>query len=251
MTSTRPVRPVPPRSVSPRPVALRFVVAVLAFAVALGAATRPASAGSFDFLFNMDHVHNDTQYFLNLAVSNYGYQRPVLEPLLPRVRYVESDLPVLIYLQQASGWPLPQLVDLRAQGASWSVIFTRVGVPQSVLFEGIPDDPGPPYGNAWGYWKKSPRGARIPDRDVCDLVRIQMASRWVGAPQYDIARGYAHGVTAPIYVAEKKGRPYHGGGGDSQGEDEGHHDGHGEGGHGGGQGHGNPHGKPKHHGGGH
>lgn len=185
-----------------------FVIGFLM--VAAGAVTaRPASAGSFDFLFSMASVHNDTQYFLNLAVSNYGYQRPVLEPLLPRMPHVETDLPVLLYLKEASGWPLPQLVDLRARGASWSVIFTHVGVSQAVLFEGMPDDPGPPYGNAWGYWKKNPRGARIADRDVCDLVRIQMASRWVGTPQYDLARGYAHGITAPTCVAEKKGRPYH------------------------------------------
>jgi hypothetical protein len=157
---------------------------------------------------------------------------------------VEPDLPVLLYLQGASGWPLPQLVDLRAQGSSWSVIFTRVGVPQAVLFEGIPDDPGPPYGHAWGYWKKNPRGARLADRDVCDLVRIQMASRWVGTPQYELARGYAHGMTAPVYVAEKQGRPYgRGHGQDEQGEN-GRGQQHGQG-HG--QGHGKPHGKPHGH----
>ena len=232
----------------------RRLVPAFLFAAALAASVGPASAGSFDFLFSLDHVHNDTQYFLNLAVSNSGFPRPVIEPLLPRVRYVENDLPVLLYLQHASGWPLPQLVDLRARGASWSVIFTHVGVPQAVLFEGMPDDPGPPYGHAWGYWKKNPRGARLQDRDVCDLVRIQMASRWVGIRQADLARGYAQGITAPVYVADKKGRPWPGAvHGDDQGEDHGGHanhaggHGHGNGqGHGNGHGHGNPQGKPNH-----
>ncbi|HZN02867.1 MAG TPA: hypothetical protein VFD06_04705, partial [Candidatus Polarisedimenticolia bacterium] len=89
--------------------------------LSLAAASPAGAATSFDFLFSMDRVHNDNQYFLNLAVSNFGYQRPALEPLLPRVRYVEADLPVVFFLQHASGWPLPNLVDLRAQGASWSV----------------------------------------------------------------------------------------------------------------------------------
>src|SRR5262245_52508158 len=164
---------------------VRRVAMALSVALATGAlmaGARPAAAaGQFDFLFSMSNVHNDSQYFLNLAVSNYGYQPAVLQPVLPRVRYVEADLPVLMFLQQNSGWPLPQLVDLRASGASWSVIFTRVGVPQDVLFVGMPEDPGPPYGNAWGYWKKHPRGARLNDHDVCDLVKIQMASSWVGA----------------------------------------------------------------------
>ena len=215
-----------------------FVLIVL-----LAAAVAPAAAAtSFDFLFSMDKVHNDNQYFLNLAVSNYGYQRPALEPLLPRVRYVEADLPVMFFLQHASGWPLPALVDLRAQGASWSVIFTRVGVPLDVLFVGIPEDPGPPYGNAWGYWKKNPRGARLYDRDVCDLVKVQLASRWVGAPAYEVVRGYPRGVTAPVFVADKKGRPYHGGQGEQgqQGQQ-------GNGKHGGGHGPKKGHGKPKSH----
>jgi hypothetical protein len=200
----------------------------LVFALALATGFSAAGAATtFDFLFSMNQVHNDTQYFLNLAVSNYGYQRPVLEPLLPRVRYVESDLPVLFFLQHQSGWQLPALIDLRAQGASWSVIFTRVGVPQDVLFAGIPDDPGPPYGHAWGYWKNNPRGARLSDPDVCELVKIQMASRWAGVAAADVARGYSRGVTAPIYVAEKNGRPYHGGKGDQHDQEGDHHGGHG------------------------
>jgi hypothetical protein len=185
------------------------IVASLALATGmLSAGALPAAAGSFDFLFSMDKVHNDTQYFLNVAVSNYGYQPAVLQPVLPRVRYVETDLPVLMFLAHNSGWPLPHLVDLRARGASWSVIFTRVGVPLDVLFVGIQEDPGPPYGNAWGHWRKHPRGARLSDHDVCNLVQIQLASRWVGAPAYEIARGYSRGVTAHAYVAEKRGRPY-------------------------------------------
>jgi hypothetical protein len=83
-------------------VSQRRLVFAFLFAAALAAAGSPASAGSFDFLFSMNHVHNDTQYFLNLAVSSSGVARPVLEPLLPRVRYVETDLPVLLYLEQAS-----------------------------------------------------------------------------------------------------------------------------------------------------
>jgi len=43
---------------------------------ALCAGALPAAAGSFDYLFDMDQVRNDPQYFLNLAVGDYGYQRP-------------------------------------------------------------------------------------------------------------------------------------------------------------------------------
>jgi hypothetical protein len=68
-------------------------------ALVLCAAPVPALAGgSFDFLFSMDRVSNDNQYFLNVAVSNYGYDRVVLEPVVPHLRYVEADLPVVLFL---------------------------------------------------------------------------------------------------------------------------------------------------------
>src|SRR5262245_60979433 len=74
----------------------------IALLLSIVVSAAPASAGSFDFLFSMEHVHNDTQYFLNLAVSNARAPRPVLEPLLPRVHRLEPDLPVLLYLHGAS-----------------------------------------------------------------------------------------------------------------------------------------------------
>ncbi|HEV8702381.1 MAG TPA: hypothetical protein VGV60_13995, partial [Candidatus Polarisedimenticolia bacterium] len=44
--------------------------------LALCAMPGPARAAtSFDFLFSMDRVSNDNQFFLNVAVDNYGYSR--------------------------------------------------------------------------------------------------------------------------------------------------------------------------------
>src|SRR5438093_13730738 len=99
-------------------------------ALVLCAAPVPARAGaSFDFLFSMDRVSNDNQYFLNVAVSNYGYDRVALEPVLPRLTYVEADLPVVMFLAHECGRPPATIVDLRARGMSWSMVFSRVGVP--------------------------------------------------------------------------------------------------------------------------
>src|SRR5262245_6363114 len=145
-----------------------FVVAFLALVMCL-VPTRALAGSSFDFLFSMDHVSNDRQYFLNVAVSNYGYDRVALEPVLPRLQYVETDLPVVLFLAHECGRPPEAIVDLRARGLSWSMIFTRVGVPYEVLFDGIERDPGPPYGKAWGYWRKNPRGTGLSDGDIAGL----------------------------------------------------------------------------------
>src|SRR5712691_12689754 len=102
----------------------------MALALALWEGTPPASAAtSFDFLFSMDHVTDDNQFFLNVAVTDYGYSRPVLEPILPRLRYVEVDLPVVLFLAHESGRSVDSIVALRVRGMPWSAVFVELGVP--------------------------------------------------------------------------------------------------------------------------
>ena len=214
----------------------------------LCAAPLPASAGtSFDFLFSMDRVSNDRQMFLNVAVSNYGYDRVALEPVLPRMQYVDADLPVVLFLAHECGRPPGYIVDLRAQGLSWSVVFNRVGVRPDVLFYGIDQDPGPPYGRAWGYWRKNPRGVRLSDSDISGLVQVQIGARTARMAPYEVARGRGRGTPIEVMVAEKRGRPYHdhGRGGhdgdrddDRRGRENSHGHGHGHGPH---QDHGHDH----------
>ncbi len=181
----------------------------LILALALCAVPLPARAGaSFDFLFSMDHVSNDRQMFLNVAVSNYGYDRVALEPVLPRLQYVEADLPVVLLLAHECGRPPAYIVDLRAEGLSWSVVFSRLGVRPDILFDGIDRDPGPPYGRAWGYWRKNPRGVRLSDSDIVGLAQVQIGARAARLAPYDIARARARGTPIEVTVAEKRGRPY-------------------------------------------
>lgn len=169
----------------------------------------PAGAGtSFDFLFSMDRVSNDNQLFLNLTVSNLGYDRAVIQPVLPRLAYVEVDLPVVLFLAHESGRPPDFIVDLRSRGLSWAVVFQRCGVPLDVLFVGIDSDPGPPYGKAWGHWKRERRGTRLSDRDITGLVQVQLGSRWAGTRPLELARAHGQGRSVATIVAERKGRPY-------------------------------------------
>jgi hypothetical protein len=189
-------------------------IAGVLVALVLCAAPAPAlarSGASFDFLFNMDRVSNDNQYFLNVAVSNYGYDRVVLEPVLPRLRYVEADLPVVLFLADECGRPPEYIVDLRARGLSWAVIFNRVEVPYDRLFVGIRNDPGPPYGNAWGHWRRDRRGVRLSDSDISGLVQVQIGARAARMRPYEMARARGQGRPVAYVVAEERGRPYHGG----------------------------------------
>ena len=190
--------------------ASRAATAALAAGLAWLAAGAPAAAADFDFLFSVSHVGNDDQYFLNFAVGSLGYPRTAVEPILPRLRYVEADLPVALFLARQSGRPVRAIVDLRVQGLSWSVILGRVGLRPDILFVGLDRDPGPPYGKAWGHWKKRGRAAVLSDGDVAGLVQVQIASRYGGLPAFDLARGRGQGRPVSAALAEKKGQPYKG-----------------------------------------
>jgi len=217
------------------------VAATLVLGVVLSPAVPAATTvnARFDFLFDQTRVADDNQFFLNRVVVEFGVSRPVLEPALPRLRYVEADLPVALFLSRASGRPLDVIVSLRAGGLPWCQVFERVHTPPDILFVGIDRDPGPPYGKAWGHWKKRGRGVRLADADISGLVGVQVGHRIVGATPYELARARGQGRTVVAYVAEKGGRG-HKGHGNGNGRGNGNAQGQGPG-----KGHGNGHGKGK------
>jgi hypothetical protein len=194
-------------TVANHPFALASRMPALALLFCAAAAT-PVSAASFDFLFSMDQVTNDNQLFLNLTVGKYGYDRVEIGPILPRLRSVESDLPVVLFLARKSATSPDEIVALRARGFSWSVIFGKLRVAPKTLFVGIDQDPGPPYGKAWGYWKKNPASLRLTDADIVGLVQIQIGSRWAKLTPYELARAHGQGKRVAGLVATKKGRPW-------------------------------------------
>ena len=167
-----------------------------------------ALADTYDYLFDKDAVRNDHEMFLNLAVSDYGYDRATLGPLLPKIEHMESDLPVVLFVARESGRPLEAIVNQRALGLSWSSILKRHNVPTDVLFAGIDRDPGPPYGRAWGYWKRHPSTTALSDSDVRGLVQVRLGSRWARVTPYQLARGQGRGESIVSVVADRKGRPF-------------------------------------------
>ena len=183
------------------------LVPLVAVAILLPA-TAARGASGYDFLFSMDQVTNDAQYFLNLAVSHYGASRSVLEPVLPHVRSLDRDLPTALFLADACGKGIDVIVGMRTSGLSWSAAFEKCGVRPDILFAGLDRDPGPPYGKAWGYWKKNPSRRQYADRDITGLAQLQIGSRLTGVPVLEVASTRGSGTKVNTFVADKKGRPY-------------------------------------------
>lgn len=186
------------------------LIALLTLASAFAIGRRAEAGVSFDFLFHADSAANDDQFFLNVAVEHYGYGRAELEPVLPRIRSVELDLPVVLFVAQESRRPVAEVVTLRERGLPWNDVFVRFGVPCDRLFAGVDRDPGPPYGKAWGYWKKHPRNSRFGDDDIRSLVVLQLGGRITGISSYELARQRGAGRPIAYVVVEKRGHGHKG-----------------------------------------
>jgi hypothetical protein len=164
---------------------------------------------SFEFLFSSRSVTNDNQFLLHLAVGDYGFSRREIEPVLPRIRSVEEDLPVVLFLAATSGKSIEFIVGLRSESLTWSAVFGRCRVSHDLLFVGIDRDPGPPYGKAWGHWKNSPKKLALSDDDIRGLVTVQTGRRLTGLSALEIAGAQGQGKPVAVVVADKKGRPHH------------------------------------------
>ena len=103
-----------------------------------------------------------------LSVGNY-YQVPEREVVVVRERAIPPDeVPVVFYVAQRARVQPAVIVDLRRRGLSWADVAFHFHLdPDIYYFRG-----GPPYGKAYGYWKKHPPR----DVEVVDAVNVHFLS---------------------------------------------------------------------------
>lgn len=143
-----------------------------AFCLALVAGGAAARAGDLGPLEPIADLHRAVHESLGLP-----------EPLI--VRLLESGtpaehLPVIGHLSRALGEPAERIAELHRQRVSFLDIATRYGRGPEIFYVPMAVDPGPPYGKAWGYYKKTPRARwntiRLSDGEVVDLVNLKLCT---------------------------------------------------------------------------
>ena len=174
----------------------------------------------------------------NIAVSNY-YHVPEREVIVLRERRIrDEDLPVVLFIAQRARVTPATIVDLRLRGMSWWDISVRYGIRPEVYYVPVVVTPGPPYGKAWGHYKKKHRKQWdtivLADDDVVNLVHVRFLSDYYGVPPERVIeyRGHHADYVAVNYEVARGRSGRHD---DDQGEDRGT-----------GQGKGNGKGKGKH-----
>lgn len=159
---------------------------------------------SYDVTVGLN-VGDDARIFLNVTNDHFAPPQREATAIVRRCRHPEDDYPVVLFLSHASGVPPGKVLDLRLQGLSWADVMFRLRVGPNILFARLDRDPGPPYGKAWGHYKKHKKGGRIAlsDGDIIGLAKLQIAARHYGVDPRIIVSERGKGVSIEQFTAAK------------------------------------------------
>jgi hypothetical protein len=159
---------------------------ILATVFLAGAVLAPAMAGvDIDFGVAAE-IDDRTDLYFSISSRYFGQDRETVTNWGARYRDPD-DLAVVLFIRQHSERSLDELYALRQQrGLTWWEIAVRYGVPTDVWFVPVQRDPGPPYGKAYGHWKKHKHDRATPvvfsDADLRNLVAVRMMHEYYGVP---------------------------------------------------------------------
>jgi hypothetical protein len=125
---------------------------------------------------------------VNVDLGQY-YHRPAQEIIVLEQRRVPDDeLPVVLFLAERANVSAAIIWEHRQRGMHWADIGARYGVGADVFYVPLSFHPGPPYGHAYGYYRRVPRNhwhtIRLDDADVVNLVNLRFLSNHYGyAPE--------------------------------------------------------------------
>ena len=163
-----------------------LTLAILTGALCTPGMTPVASAGNgVDVDLGVSVPIGDSgRLWFDIASRHYDYEPRLVQQWAPRYSNPD-DLAVSLFLARSSGRDPEVIFAMRSQRLSWWDIGLRVGVPIDAWFVAYDGDPGPPYGRAYGYWKKHRQNPKyrvvLNDRDCRDLVALRMAHSYYGA----------------------------------------------------------------------
>jgi hypothetical protein len=118
------------------------------------------------------------------AITSHAFDLP-----LPKIGELARALPdpddvaVAAFLAARSSRPPEAIVRMRAGGVPWIDVSVRLGLPQDIYFVPVERTPGPPFGRAYGHYRRHGRTRLVlSDAEVRDLVAVRMAHDYYGVP---------------------------------------------------------------------
>jgi hypothetical protein len=132
------------------------------------------------------------QSFYMAVGDHYRAAPDAVVALRSRYRLSDEELPVVYFLAARAHVGPQAVVDLRLGKRSWFDIAVHFGLSPEIFFVPVRMETiGPPYGNAYGYYRKYGRAGdwrkfAPADREVIDLVNLRFMSEYHRLPPDDI-----------------------------------------------------------------
>ena len=124
--------------------------------------------------------------------DHYRVSPRAVVDLRTRYKLLDEELPVVLFLAARAQVSPQAVIDLRLGKRSWLDIALHFRLSPEIFFVHVGQERiGPPYGNAYGYYRKYGRTGdwrklSLRDREVIDLVNLRFLSEYHGvAPDDD------------------------------------------------------------------
>lgn len=128
-----------------------------------------------------------------LAVGQY-FHRPQREVIVVHERGLpDEEIPVAFFIAARAGVEPRVIIDLRLGGMTWIDICARHRLSPEIFYVPVAVEvQGPPYGKAYGYYKKKPRKEWrtivLADGDIVNLVNLRVMSERYRTPAAEVIR---------------------------------------------------------------
>lgn len=161
----------------------------------------------FTTLFFFSFSYGQTKFSISVSdedsgfafsISNF-YKVPEKEVIVIKERGIpEEELPVVFFIAEKARVKPATIIDLRLRGLSWMDISLKYGITADVYYVPVNVvEVGPPFGKAYGHFKKYPKHRwkeiRLDDDDIVNLVNVRFISNYHGVEPDIIIREKSHG----------------------------------------------------------
>jgi len=148
-----------------------------------------------------------------LAVGDY-YKVPEKTVLVVKKRNIpDEDLPVVFFMARQAEVDPSVIVKLRLGGLSWMDITLHYGLTAQIFYVPVKNVSGPPYGKAYGYYKKRPKDKwkeiRLNDSEVANFVNLKFVSTHYGCSPEEVINMRSEGnsfITINTEIKKSKGK---------------------------------------------
>ncbi|MDI6801273.1 MAG: hypothetical protein QMD01_04360 [Thermodesulfovibrionales bacterium] len=118
------------------------------------------------------------------ALEDY-YRVPYREVIVIKERGIpHEEIPVVLSIAGRVRVAPSLIIDMRLRGRTWMDIVLHFGLSPEIFYVPVRVIPGPPYGKAYGYYKKWPKHEWkkivLADDDIVNMVNLKFVSEHYG-----------------------------------------------------------------------